>query len=279
MNKICPFCKKEVFATDIKCLHCTRVLKEEIYIDILNILQPETNKQKNFFKNNLKDFFRKKTINFQKKIHQGKTDFFNFIKDSLSPIIVMLTIFMFLFFFYKNTAISHPSIPVISEKEANYVEIPTLSPSPIPRDPKTFVSLNNGKIFSKNILYLNGLGKLNIENGSNNDALAKLVNISINKSIYTVYIRANSSYSINNISDGEYELFFNIGNDWDNKSRSFVENSSFEKFEEKFIYNTIDQEVGNYIHTQYSTYTTTLNPVVDGTAKTTNINDSTFARY
>ena len=106
-----------------------------------------------------------------------------------------------------------------------------------------------------------------------------MVNVVTNKSIFTVYIKANSTYEINKVSDGDYKLFFNLGNNWDTKAKAFTVNSSYEVFEDSFDFTTSEYEEGDYINTRYATFDVTLNPVVGGQAKTNGINAVDFGKY
>lgn len=142
-----------------------------------------------------------------------------------------------------------------------------------------YVYTNYYSSLFKNLYYLNGLGELKIKNGTNLDAIAKLVNITTNKSIFTVYIKANNTYDINKISNGYYKLFFNLGNDWDADVKAFAVNSSYEVFEDNFDFTTSEYEEGDYMNTRYATFSVTLNPVIGGQAKTEKINVIEFGSY
>lgn len=137
----------------------------------------------------------------------------------------------------------------------------------------------NGQFLFKNYNYLNGLGSLQISNGTGNDAVAKLVNVATGKSIATVYVNANSNYVLKNISDGSYKLVFSLGRDWDTINRRFIRNLSYSAFDESFDFRTYDTSEDNYIDTHYSTYRVTLNPVISGTAKTSDINLNEFNKF
>lgn len=144
---------------------------------------------------------------------------------------------------------------------------------------KNYNSLANWEILFQNNTYRNGLGELEIENNSNLDTVAKLVNISTNKSIFTVYIKANNSYTITKVDDGDYKLFFNWWNDWNNKIKAFTINSNFEVFENSFNFITTKYEDFDYIRTKYSTFKVTLSPTTDWKAKTDNVDNLEFANY
>ena len=79
-------------------------------------------------------------------------------------------------------------------------------------------------MINSNPYYLDGLGELKINNGTDRDAVFKLVNTDIGKSIFTVYIKSKNIYRIKKICDGTYKLFFNIGQNWDKTSKRFLVN-------------------------------------------------------
>ncbi len=157
--------------------------------------------------------------------------------------------------------------PIVENKVA--LSIPNDLPSVI--IPTNIVSFSTGEFLNKNSYYLNGNGELEIRNGTNDDAVAKLVNINTNRSIATIYIGANNNYTLKNISDGNYKLVFNLGHDWDTISKKFTKNSSYSVFEESFDFLTTSS--------YYSTFSVTLNPVLGGTAETNNVNPEEFSNY
>jgi hypothetical protein len=134
-------------------------------------------------------------------------------------------------------------------------------------------SLPNGTIIKKNNYYLRGDGELQIKNGTNLDAVAKLINggTSGGKSILTVYIKANSTYTMRDISDGIYWLVFAQGSDWDSTSQKFKRNTQYSAFEDTFDFITT--------YSEYTIFEVTLNPVVGGTAETNDVPASQFDQY
>lgn len=135
--------------------------------------------------------------------------------------------------------------------------------------PTNAVSLPTGTVLKRLPSHLQGEGTLEIDNGTNQDAVAKL--ITGGTSVYTVYIKANSNYTIKNISDGIYWLAFTQGTDWDSSTKKFTRNNSFSSFQDTFDFETSS--------TQYTTYSITLNPVVGGTARTDTVNGDQFSAY
>jgi len=261
--KKCPFCKNTIAESNDTCPHCQRVLVERIYSN--STFTPHTANQNSKASINKKYFEQ-----LNNKLKKFKlNDFKKYI-----PILALL--FLIVFIGLQKEKVStqtnyNPTpVSVIPNNENTSVKLSDI-PAVKAKDPKTYISLSNGTVLSKNSYYLKGLGQLEINNGTSLDAIAKLVNISTNKSIFTVYVKANSVYSINKISDGNYKLLFNLGNDWDKEIKAFAINSSYEVFEESFDFTTSDS--------YYSTFSVTLNPVVGGQAKTEKINPTEFGSY
>lgn len=265
--KNCPFCKKTITKNNSTCPHCHHVLIEKI-----GNTQKTHQKKKIKAKKKFKKYLRQLT---------GNINWNNFKK--YLPVLILVVIIIFISTREKstthiNTNYNQKPISVIPDNQNNQVEV-TNAPCVPQKDLKDYVSLLNGTELSKNSYYLNGLGELEIKNGTSLDAIAKLVNINIDKSVFTVYIKANSSYKINKIKDGNYKLFFNLGNDWNTEIKAFNINSGYEVFEDLFDFTTIEYTEGNYINTEYSIFEVTLNPIIGGQAETNNINAVEFANY
>jgi hypothetical protein len=281
MSKICPFCKKEVSPNDAVCSHCTRVLREKISINKTSYTQPTrqdtASDKRHKSKNDFTSFLKLQTKKLKNLFSSNKTYVVghnNRDKHKLFILIVIALLF-FIGLYVKNNKPIPPPISVIPDNQSELNNIPKISQ----KDPKDYISLQNGTVFSKKSYYLNGLGELQIKNGTNLDAIAKLVNMTINKSIFTVYIKANSTYTIKNVKDGNYKLFFNLGNDWNSQIKAFNVNSGYEVFEDLFDFTTREYEEGDYIRTRYSKFEVTLNPVIGGNAETKNVNAVEFANY
>ncbi len=131
------------------------------------------------------------------------------------------------------------------------------------------VSLPTGSVIKLRSAYKQGDGTLEINNGTDSDAEAKL--ITAGTSVFSVYIKAHTNYTIQNITDGTYWLAFALGTDWDNQTLKFNRPAGYSSFADTFDFTTTD--------TQYTTYSVTLNPVAGGTAQTNNVNSSQFDAY
>lgn len=261
--KNCPFCKKSISENQDSCPYCYRVLVERIKPKVIPAAHINKTAGLGIFKSKFKNFF--------KSVNRNLTSHDRDVKKYFPEIVLVLFVaFVFIISDNNDKPVNNskpvPVIPVntdtVKSSEANTVSV---------KDPKDYNSLGNGTKLSNNPIYFKGDGELEIDNGTSLDAIAKLVNINTNKSIITVYIKARSVYNITEISDGDYKLFFNLGNDWDDKLKAFSVNSSYEVFEEKFDYKTTA--------TQYQTFSVTLNPVVNGQAETNEVNPVEFGNY
>jgi len=251
--KYCPFCKKEISINDEICPYCSRVLIEKIVKG--KIYTDDTPKFNNFEKEKI----IAKIIKFSKQINYPKFIFLAFLgiiffawifsEDNSSSV-------------YNNENAKIPLPPPIVQISSDTVEF----------TPNT---LSNGTVLKKNNAYLQGYGELKIINGTNLDAVAKLIHGGT--SVLTVYIKANSTYTMLDISDGIYWLAFAQGLDWDSINKSFKSDTQYSVFKDTFNFVTTDIEYTNEY--EYQTFEVTLNPVIGGTAETTDILGSQFDQY
>ena len=251
--KYCPFCKHEVDINDEECPNCKRILFEKILQNEKYTADtPKFNSQK-------KESIVSKLIGLGKRINYPKLIFNKYVA-------IMLGVIFFVWIIsgddssYKggNTKVLLP--PPIAEVSNDVIEFtPT----------NLAISLANGTILKKNSAYLQGYGELEIKNGTNLDAVAKLIHGGT--SILTVYIKANSTYTMLNISDGIYWLVFANELDWDSVTQKFRGNTQYSVFEDTFDFITT--------YSQYTIFKVTLNPVIGGTAETNNIPENQFDQY
>jgi hypothetical protein len=119
-------------------------------------------------------------------------------------------------------------------------------------------SVPNGTIIKK-IGSLNGQGILRIDNGQDVDAVAILSKLN-DPSMIAVYIQRNHQFTITGIENGIYELYFQLGEDWDSEQTTFTQRRSLARFENPFEFRTTDSS--------YSAWQVTLYLVQEGTAAT-----------
>ncbi len=250
--KICPFCNEKILKEVIICPYCKRILVEKLKTD---------GQIKKF---NFLDQLKK--VNFQ--------------KINFKALIMILFFLFFCYFIFSENDSSDNYLKPNNETDTlsdntNY-NLPKIK---IPARRKIHFSLPNNKIINSNPYYLNGFGELTIDNGTDYDAVAKLIKPSISKSIYSVYMKANSEIVIKNISDGTYELLFCHGQDWNSQNDQFNYNQSFSKFEDSFRFITKEEKKYDGIYDVYSVFEVTLHGVIGGTAQTDNISEAEFNKY
>ncbi len=144
--------------------------------------------------------------------------------------------------------------------------IPTDTPPPTP----TPRSLTTGT-FVTEAVSRDGLGQLSIDNGQELDALAILADPAGSPQI-AVYVRSYETFTITGIRDGSYQLFFSLGEDWNQPSAEFTRRASYFRFEDPLPYETIPSATGS----RYTAWEVTLHPVVGGTAETEQIGEDEF---
>jgi hypothetical protein len=123
--------------------------------------------------------------------------------------------------------------------------------------------------------YYNGNATLTIKNGASSDAIVCLYSISRGQTIRNEYVCKNSSFTMDNISQGSYKIRVFYGNDWNPE----LENPCGEKgyFESDVYFSEFDET--KYFEDNndgYTVATVTLYTVTGGNASTSRINQSDF---
>lgn len=243
MKKSCPFCKKSIEKSASDCPQCKRVIIERI-----GKIQESQDFRKNVPRDNL--FQRiQKIITHTLKINKRVVNIRN--------IAIVILIIIGLGRINGNDILQ------------KFFQI-TLS-QPIT---KNYNTLPNGTVLQSS--YGNGFGRLSIDNGTDYDAVAKLINTRGLVSVITVYIQSKSTYTVTGIEDGNYSLKFHLGKDWDTLENRLKVEPTYAKFRENFSYTTSVTEEYDGTRTRYAEYQVTLNPVVGGTAKTNGISETEF---
>lgn len=139
------------------------------------------------------------------------------------------------------------------------------------------VSLPNGTILLRKNNH-KGLGKLTIDNGTDEDAVVKMVRVDTHKKDYCkVYIKSHSQIVVDGVKPGNYELVFELGRDWDKDGRHFRDDRSFSKFDDALTFaETPSLDEFGRGRTEYSIKRVTLNAVPEGTAHTTGMSEHEF---
>lgn len=255
--KHCPFCRKEIRADDAECPNCKRILVEKVPATEKYV----TDAQK--FNNQTKENIISKIINASKKVNYSRLIFNKYV-GILLGVIFVVWIFSGDNTSYNSGGTKTPLPAPIQQVSDDVVEFTPTTPA---------VSLANGTILKKNTAYLYGNGKLHIKNGTSLDVVAKLIRGGT--SILTVYIKANSNYTMTSISDGIYWLAFAKGLDWDSTTQKFRRNVQYSSFDETFDFTTTE----DYQYIYYPEFEVTLHPVIGGTAETSPADPTQFNAY
>ncbi len=281
--KKCPFCREEIKTSGTSCPNCGRVFIEVIRKpDSIGSTHPKPISQKtpksllNFW-GRLRNLTSKIGNKFKRK---ERIYTYQFDKWKRYKRIIFILVGVAVIILIANLANNSDS-----DSNKNNLITPPLPTSQPPtvksnlKPPQEYVSLPNGTIINSDTLYLDGLGELKIDNGTDMDALAKLVKSYPHKSVYTVYIKAKSIYKITGISDGYYDLYFAHGRDWDRINQKFLVNTSYSKFEDGFDFVTKDEYLSDSINTRYTIFEVTLHPVFGGSAETDSVSENEFNQF
>jgi len=255
-GKTCPFCNKTISFDCEECPYCKHLLIERIPSSD----QPvhETQKSNHHVR-----------LGFPRKIRKFFVERINYSKLLKYSVILLGIIFVVWIFSgdepLYNSGGTKASLPApVQQVSDDVVKFAPSTPA---------VSLANGTILKKNNVYLRDYGKLHIKNGTTLDAVAKLIHGGT--SVLTVYIKANSNYTITDISDGVYWLAFAQGLDWDSTTQKFRRNIQYSVFDETFDFTTTE----DYQYIYYPEFEITLHPVIGGTAETSSVDPEQFNAY
>jgi hypothetical protein len=127
---------------------------------------------------------------------------------------------------------------------------------------------SNGKLLRSR--GLDGEGLLTIDNGGSSDAVVTITKG--RKPTAAVYVRKGKQYTVKEIPDGTYAVFFTGGTDWDGKARAFGHKCAFQKFDQSLGFRTTRTTTQTF----YQTYRITLQPVAGGTAKTDQVDPDRY---
>src|SRR3989339_351199 len=251
--KKCPFCKNEINVDVAQCPICKMILIEKIpHINPTSERVYTSSSPKEPKKQTHTSYYtppQKSSSKERFKIPNGSGWIISIVGS------IALTLIL-----NGNYGSSNPLPAPLSDPT---IVDTNLSLTPIPHT--SYYSLPNGTVlFSSS---LNGEGILSISNGTKSDAVVKLITTGGSK-VYSVYVRANSSYSIENINDGIYRLLFSFGSNWDPNQNKFLVNPRAEAFDDTFDFETSD--------TKSTGFTITLNPVIDGKATTSPLDSNVF---
>jgi len=255
--KNCPFCRQEISPDAKECPGCNRVLVEQ------NPFYKTTNHHET-----KESTTKTESVFYKLKKQIQRSDFLRKIR--IKYLIVAVAVILVVWIsngadpYYSNSGAKSP-LPTPTQQTLEEI---------LDTQTKTSdISPSHGAIIKKVGTYFYGDGSLEISNGTNLDAVAKLIRSGT--SVLTVYIRANSTYTISKISDGVYWLAFAQGTGWDSTTGQFLTNKQYSAFDSTFDFETTEDAEYEY----YSTWEVTLNPIVGGNAETSNVDPTQFNAY
>ncbi|MFD8707135.1 hypothetical protein ACFV1W_31875 [Kitasatospora sp. NPDC059648] len=124
-------------------------------------------------------------------------------------------------------------------------------------------SLDNGTMVSKG--KLRGDGVFKVDNGTKKDAVVSLV---LNgKTVHSMFVAKGQKADIEGVEDGTYDVYVSEGVDWDSEAKAFTQSCAFTKFDDNFPFETGRTS---------TSWEITLQPVVDGNAKTNDVDPDSF---
>ncbi len=97
----------------------------------------------------------------------------------------------------------------------------------------------------------NGHGELAIINGNHTyDALAVLASLD-NEPLIAIFIRSGESFKISGIDDGEYKVYFSLGEVLDRDSDRFIEEGGYYRLDLPIAFETTTESIRDKIKTGY----------------------------
>lgn len=147
--------------------------------------------------------------------------------------------------------------------------VATLQPVPPPCPPEARIHPRSGTELGGQ--HRGGLGRLQVANGTDSDAVAVLIDDATETPRRAIFIRSGELGAVTSVPSGRYRLRFQLGTDW-LAERRFCRIRGTSEFSSAFDFQEIESDKG----TRYSAYEVTLHPVPQGTARTHAVSDSRF---
>lgn len=158
-----------------------------------------------------------------------------------------------------------------SNNKSNNKSNANVNSTPIPANVKITRPKNGETLFIAS--GSKGYGSLFIENNTETDAIAKLVDLSSGKTYQQVFIQSRSRFEIKGVKSGNYNLMFSLGKNYSPDAKKFLTNESFEKFDETLDFTA--RRNGGRI--EWMNYNASLGKTVGGNARTSPISAADFA--
>jgi hypothetical protein len=118
--------------------------------------------------------------------------------------------------------------------------------------------ISSGTILLDN-MFPRGLGEMNIQNaGTGKDAVAILVRSGSLEPLIAVYIEAGQKNTMKGIQDGNYVLYYTLGQDWDPLNRQFTKNAEYYRSSKQLTYTTTSKTTRTQFEWSWTVYDVTL---------------------
>ena len=138
----------------------------------------------------------------------------------------------------------------------------------------TIIPVNNQILF--NAFYGSmSKGELTVDNGTSRHAVAKLINLQVDRKVLSFVVSAHQKSTIRAIPDGTYRLLFAFGDRLYTGTDRFFSPHGFSKFDSPLLFTTSSTDEAMY----WDQLSVTLHPVFTGNAKTSSISQKEFERY
>lgn len=187
-------------------------------------------------------------------------------KLALASVVLVLGLITVVTVFQRPAGNGKPSLPTVA----------STTPKPPPQ-PLLNRRLGNGTMIKSGVL--NGNGHLEVQNGLDRDAVVKLVPTMTKQCTAFFYVASKSTCKIEGIPDGQYNLLFCTGTDWDEHKKSFTRDKRFSRFQDPSGWNTTKETVGDRIRTRYTIHQITLHPIRGGKARSSTMGEGDFSQY
>lgn len=177
----------------------------------------------------------------------------------------------------NNSAAAHQPSP----QPENHSEWTVVDEEPVPdkatnaSDPRPteYNSLPTGSRIQKDV-GIGGHGELKVENGSEEDAVARLALIDSDETVRWFFVRAHSTANMHSIPAANYKLTFTTGLNWVESEDAFSWNPTYSEFESSFEFKERHDSEG----VQYHSMSVTLHSVPFGNVHTRTITREEFLR-
>jgi len=124
-----------------------------------------------------------------------------------------------------------------------------------------------------------GSGMLTIQNGTESDALVKVVSLTGPKLWQKVLVPVGGERKLEGVPNGHFLILFALADSIDAATGELNGNPRASKFEKSLAYTTSTKLEGQSIITTTTSYSLTLHPVVGGNAKTEKISVDEFKKF